>query len=345
MAWHMPDSRLNGAERALQQSFRKIFIFNGLLMAVFVALAYLPIRALPDRNERPATVVALGFEPVELPPVQAPLHLAGAWVAVAADPRFAGLSGLAIDQGRFLAVSDLGAVVRFDLPTARQPKAELQDLRIGPGRFGKKKSRDAESLARDPHGRGWWVGYEQQHSLWFYGPMFDRALASIDLRGTNWRANRGAEGLLMRQGRLLVVAENGSDAVRVDGSRPKLLKLYSRAEVADAARAPDGSDWVLTRSEGLNGIEQVIAPVVETHDGFLVGRGWPLPKDAFDNFEGMAIEPRPDGRWRFWLISDDGHRVMARTLLIALDLDRPARHDKGPAPGTEPSQEAIRKGP
>jgi hypothetical protein len=44
-----------------------------------------------------------------------------------------------------------------------------------------------------------------------------------------------------------------------------------------------------------------------------------LPKAAFDNLEGMAIERALAGRWRFWLVSDDGHRVMARTLLIALD--------------------------
>ena len=58
-----------------------------------------------------------------------------------------------------------------------------------------------------------------------------------------------------------------------------------------------------------------------------------VPKAAFDNYEGMAIAPRPDGGWRFWLITDDGHRVMARTLLVALDYVPPARHDKSPATG------------
>jgi hypothetical protein len=333
----MPDSRLNGSEQALQPSFRKIFFFNGLLAGVMVILAYLPIHALPDRRQRPATIVTLSYQAVALPHSQAPLRLAGAWVATAGDPRFAGLSALAIDGGRFLALSDLGAVVRFDLPTKGQPAAVLQDLRVGPGPFGKKKSRDAESLARDPQGRGWWVGYEQRHSLWLYDASFGRALASVDLRATNWRANNGAEGLVVRNDQLLVVAENGSDAIRVDASGPKLLKLHSEAEIADAARGPDGSTWVLTRAEGLNGIEQLIAPLVETHDGYLVGHGWPLPKSAFDNFEGMAIEAQPDGHWRFWLVTDDGHRVMARTLLVALDLDLPTVQMKSPATSAGPS--------
>ena len=333
----MPDSALNGAERALQQSFRNIFVFNGLLLGAFVILAYLPIRALPDREKRSETIVALSYRPVALPSAQGALHVAGAWELSASDPRFAGLSGLAIDRGRFLAVSDLGAVVRFDMPNTTMPKAVLQDLRIGPGTFGRKWRRDAESLARDPRGRGWWVGYEQHHSLWLYDDSFHRALAKVDLQGSNWSDNRGAEGLIVRNGRLLVLAENGRDAVRIDPGGPHLLRLYSNSEVADAARAPDGSAWVLLRDKGMHGISQSIAPLQETHDGYLAGRGWPVPKAAFDNFEGMTIEVRPDGRWRFWLVTDDGHRVMARTLLAALDLDLPIGHSKGPATGAGPS--------
>jgi hypothetical protein len=337
----MPDSALNGAERALQQSFRKIFVFNGLLLGAFVILAYLPIRALPDRKQRSETIVALSYQPVGLPRAQGPLHVAGAWVLTAGDPRFAGLSGLAIDRGRFLAVSDRGAVVRFDMPNKRMPKAVLQDLRIGPGRFGRKWRRDAESLARDPRGRGWWVGYEQNHSLWLYDDSFHRALAEIDLQASNWTYNRGAEGLIVRNGRLLVLGENGKDAVRIDPPGPHRLRLYADADVADAARAPDGSAWILLREKGLHGISQSIAPLQETHDGYLAGSAWPLPKAAFDNFEGMTIEARPDGRWRFWLVTDDGHRVLARTLLVALDLDSPIGHDKSPATSAGPQKKNV----
>jgi hypothetical protein len=333
---HMPDSRLNGAERALQQSFRKTFYFNGLLVGVIVLLAFLPIRRLPERRTQPAVVASLDFQAVALPPALAPLHLAGAWVLTASDPRFAGLSGLAMDQERFLAVSDLGAVVRFDRPTAGQPKAIIQDLRIGPGKFGRKKSRDAESIARDAGGRGWWVGYEQRHSLWLYDGDFHRSLATVDLGQFGWPNNSGAEGLLADEDRLLVTAQNGRDAVEAGPDGLKRISLNAGMEVADAARAPDGSAWLLLRSEGLHGIDQSIAPLLRDGQDYRVGPGWPLPKDAFDNYEGMAIERLPNGNWRFWLITDDGHLVMARNLLVALDYAPPA-HNKSPATSAGPS--------
>lgn len=332
----MPDSRLNGGERSLQQSFRKIFAFNGLLVGAFVLLAFLPISKLPDRKTRPIAVQSLSIQRVEVPAPAAPLTIAGAWVLDAADPRFAGLSGLALDGGGFLAVSDLGAVIRFDRPSVSQPKASIQDLRMGPGNFGSKFSRDAESLVRDPRGRGWWVGFERHHSLWLFGEGFKRALASVDLSRFNWSDNRGAEGLLVHGGKLLALAEGGYDAVRIDDKALTLLKLHTNGDVAEAATAPDGSEWLLLRQKGMSGISEVIAPLLPAQDGFMAGPPWPLPKSEFDNYEGMAIEQLPDGRWRFWLVTDNGHRVMARTLLVAFDYLPPAE-SKSPATSAGPS--------
>jgi hypothetical protein len=331
----MPDSRLNAAERPLQLSFMKSSIFNGLLMAVAVSAAYLPMRNLPMRRALPPVDADLGYDRVELARAGGPLRLAGAWEARVADPRFGGISSLAIDQGRFLGVSDRGSVVRFDRPGQLSRRAWIADLRQGPGRWGGKWARDAESLAADPGGRGWWVGFEQDHSLWLYGGSFAHSLASIALERPDWWRNRGAEGLVADDGQLLVMAENGRDAMRIDKGRLTRIRLDAGADVAEAATAPDGSIWLLLRSKSWRGISQSIAPLRRDHDGFSAGPALPLPKGALDNYEGMAIEPRPGGGWRFWLISDDGHRIMARTLLVALDYV-PARHGKGPAPGAGP---------
>src|SRR5690349_22819735 len=103
----MPDSQLNGAERGLQHSLRNASIFNGLLMACAVTAAFVPIHALPDRRPIPAAKVEVTYRPAKLAPVEGPLQLAGAWEVSARDRRFGGLSALVIDQGRFLAVSDL----------------------------------------------------------------------------------------------------------------------------------------------------------------------------------------------------------------------------------------------
>ena len=326
---HMPDSPLNEAERGLQHPFMKSNLFNGLLVAGVVLTTYLPIRALPDRASLPERTVMLKFEAVGLPQAAGPLRVAGAWEMGADDRRFGGLSGLALDGSGFLAVSDLGAVVRFDPPWSARPRVILSDLADGPGSSGRKTSRDAESLARDPRGRGWWIGYEQRHSLWLYDDEVHEARAAIALNRPDWWRNRGVEGLVPHGDGLLALAENGREAIRVSASGAWWVAVEGDGDIADAALAPDGSIWVLLRSKGFGGIRQAIAPLLPGRSGYRVGPGWPVPKRALDNYEGLAIAPRPNGGWRFWLVTDDGHRVRARTLLVALDLDpkskRPAQ--------------------
>ena len=317
----MADSRLNGPEQDLQHSFMKSAVFNGLIMAIAIGLIALLIRAMPDRRASPSTELPLIYRPVELVPVEGPLHLAGAWVLEAPDRRFGGLSALASDKDKFLAVSDRGTVIAFDRPGTARPTVRLSDLRQGPGPFGKKWARDAESIVGDPRGRGWWIGFEQRHSLWLYDREFKRALAAMPVR-RGWRDNRGIEALLADGDGLLALAENGREAIRVDSSGLHPIDLSTAWEIADAARAPDSSAWLLLRSKGRGGIAQAIAPLIPTRRGYRIGRAWPLPKAAFDNHEGMVIRPKPGGGWRFWLVTDDGHRFMARTLLVALDLDR-----------------------
>lgn len=324
----MSDSRLNEAERFLQRLFRKLHFFNILFMAAAVIGAFVPIHALPNRKPQPSRTVTLSYRPVALPSFSGPLRLAGAWNVRAGDSRLTGLSALAIDGGQFLAVSDLGTVIRFDPPSARVPRASLTDLSVGPGPQGKKWARDAESLVRDPRGRGWWVGYEQRHSLWLYDDQFARGLAAIDLKRPDWSNNRGAEGLVSNGDGLMVLAENGREAMGVGTGGVSRFPLIAGAEVADAALAPNGGIWLLLRSKGRKGISQSIAPLIRKGSALRVGPGWPLPKAAFDNYEGMVIAPLAKGGWRFWLVTDDGHRFMARTLLVALDLPNP------PAPDT-----------
>src|SRR4029453_11940051 len=153
----------------------------------------------------------------------------------------------------------------------------------------------------------------------------------------DWWSNRGAEGLLAGGKQLLVTAENGREAMRVGTSGIERMRLDAGADVAEAARAPDGSAWLLLRSKRPQGIAQAIAPLIQTKSGYRAGPAWAVPKDLFDNYEGMAIEARPGGGWRFWLVTDNGHRIMARNLLVALDYV-PPRRDKSPAPGAGPSK-------
>jgi hypothetical protein len=168
-------------------------------------------------------------------------------------------------------------------------------------------------------------------------------MENVELRRPDWRDNGGAEGLTISDGKLLVLGENGRDAILIGPTGLQPLKVHAGAEVADAAKAPDGSTWVLLRQPGLGGIAQYVAPLLKTHDGWVVGTASALPKGPLDNFEGMLIEKRVDGAWRFWLISDNDYRSVARNLLVALDL--PARHDESPATSTGLSKKPTVKTP
>ncbi|RIX32341.1 hypothetical protein D3M59_05160 [Sphingomonas edaphi] len=328
----MPDSLLNAAEHVVQPVLRKSRYFNGLPMAGAVLAAFVPISALPDRPQRHSAVLPIAYAPVPLLPL-GPFRVAGAWQVKVMDRRAGGLSGLAIGGGRFVSVSDLGAVVAFDPPAREKPMADIADLRDGPGNAGLKIGRDAEALARDSQGRGWWVAYEQRHSLWLYDSALARAQATVPVHRPAWWDNRGIEGLVADGDGLLAFPENGREVIRIDHHGQRSLPLQSPMDVAEAARATDGSIWLLLRSKSLKGIDQAIAPLMADSVGYRVGPLQTLPKAAFDNYEGMAFASLPGGGWRIWLLTDDGHRFMARTLLVAIDWNNPPdrRHNKRPA--------------
>ena len=324
---HLPDSHLNKAEHDVQHPFMKPLRFNDLVLGALVApmmlAVYLQIRDLPDRHPRALSTVRLRYTPITLAPVAGPLLIAGAWKLTAPDPRFGGLSALAIDRGRFVAVSDLGAALRFDSPSSPSPTVQIVDLAEGPGDPRFKTSRDAEALARDPRRRGWLVAYEQRHSMWRYDDDFAHGAIVADLDRPDWKRNRGIEGMIAGRDAMLLAAENGREAMAVGARGVARINWAVGMEVADAATAPDGTSWLLLRGKGLRGITQVVTPLVGTATGYRIGTAWPLPKAPLDNYEGLAIAARPGGGWRLWLVTDDGHRILARTLLVALDLPAP----------------------
>ena len=215
-----------------------------------------------------------------------------------------------------------------------RPGHRFSDLQDGPGDLGKKSSRDAESLVRDPDGRGWWVGYEQHHSLWLYDDGFGRALARVDLPGLAGLTIAARKGCSSGIGRYWSLPKMAGTRFRSGSAGTRILKLQAGADVADAARAPDGSYWVLLRKKSLVGIEQSIAIARKTAWRLSGRRPMPLPKAPFDNYEGMAITSLPDGRWRFWLVTDDGHRFNGPDAADRARLRSGGpRHGKSPAEG------------
>ena len=325
----MPDSRLNGAERPLQALFslgKRI----SLIFLFFLALTLTgdQDRDQPNRTPGPSVSVPVRFIPVTVKGGSFPG--ARLWRVEASEPRFGGLSGLALAGSRLLAVTDSGTVISLPRPGSSSAKAWFLDLPDGPGSPYWKKHRDAESLTRDPEGRGWWVGFEFHHSLYLYDPTFSRAVRRVAFADERWRPNSSLEALLPVGQGLLAVPEGGGELLRLEDGKLATRPLeHADGAPADAVRLPDGRMLMLLRTVRPWGIRNHLAELRRDREGRYrlqtLGR---LPLGAFDNAEGIAAEPRQDGSIRLWIVTDNDFSEYRATMLMTVDLPRLARQDK-----------------
>ena len=148
----MPDSASPKTEQRVQQLFSKFNVFSYLsLLAIFVAIMAFDawLKTVEVRSDGPAREAAVRFTPIHFEPVGfKPLRLVGAWQVEIDDPRFGGVSALALDGEALLALTDSGTVIRFPRP-GDGGKAFIRDLPAGPGIPQFKVNRDSEALARD----------------------------------------------------------------------------------------------------------------------------------------------------------------------------------------------------
>ena len=194
-------------ERRLQPIFSKDKVFSSLAVALPIFAAAVWHNGQPSRWPGPDRVVSGRAVEVALGK-----GLRG-WRLTAPDRRFGGLSALAVERGALLALTDSGVVARFAPPIAGAPlRIALHDLPDGPGHPLRKSSRDSESLLPDPAGRGWWVAFENRHSLWLFDRGFRRVLAQRRLK-VDWPVNRGGEALAWGGAGPMVLPENGGPAV------------------------------------------------------------------------------------------------------------------------------------
>jgi hypothetical protein len=318
----MPDRRFPKAERGVQRLFSKASLFSYLTLVILLLAGHLWLRSMPNRTDAPDRSAEVRFTPIKLDPSGfSPLRLAGAWSVEVADPRFGGVSALAIDGGKLLAVTDSGSVIWLPRP-GEAGRATIRDLPAGPGNASFKYNRDSEALARDPQGRGWWVAFERWNQLWLYDAGFRRALARLDLGAGRWPANAGIEGLAVQGRDLVLFPESGTEwLVAGDGRTSRHQMANDFGSVADALRLPSGRLLLVTRQVTASGLAKRIAEAVRAPGGGMMLRQVAdLPLAATDNVEGMAAEPLGGGGTRLWLVTDDDFRPRKATLLLALDL-------------------------
>ena len=317
----MPDSGSPDAEQPMQPLFRKTSIFSYLAIALSVMAFHVWARSIPSRQDRSDALAAVHFTRVRFDPGNfAPLRLAGVWAVAIADPRFGGVSAMAIDGGDLLALTDSGTVIRFPRP-GQSGTAVLHDLGDGPGSASFKSNRDSEALARDAAGRGWWVAFENWQQLWLYDSQFRAALQKIDLGEKRWRDNRGVEGMIADGDSLLLFPELGGEWLRVSAGTVVTQRLINRfGSISDATRLADGRVLLVTRKLGLKGLAKHLVVAEKRKGRALTLRDLgPLGLGATDNVEAIAAEPHAGGT-RLWLMTDNDFRPRAPTYLVALDL-------------------------
>ena len=311
-----------------------------LLLIVVIGLAPVWIRS-PKPLELTDDRQILQFVALRLPHADlGPLQAIGAWRLESTNRHFGSYSGLVeIGDGTLAAAADTGKRLRFTPPGRTGPGPRFDffaDID-----FADKAAYDIESLTRDPATGRFWVGFEHKNQI----ARFDAQFHSLGLvrpaAMRQWRSNSGPEAMTrLSDGRFVLLAETGLSwfdsegpgllfpGDPVDGVTPLEFRFHPPAgyNPSDIAALPDGRVLILLRKVVWGLPPSFVGKLVIADPATIrAGEEWraePLadlrPPLPMDNYEGLAVEPMPDGRVTLWLISDDNNGMFQRTLLLEL---------------------------
>lgn len=262
----------------------------------------------------------------------------GALHLTSTDSRFGGLSGLAIDTaGHLVAVSDRGFFLDADLIEGPDgtllglDRAQFRPMLDSAGRPFSPTDGDAEDVAIDAEGRRV-VVFERHVRLEWFDPATSRALRSAPLTGFG-AGNRAVEALarLGDRGWLMIAETEGSESrlrhvwVGTPGRWQQTAYAVNPGhDVAGAAALANGDVLVIERAAGLAGFDirltRVAAPAGRRESPLEGEEMLHLaPPRLVDNFEGVAVRVR-NGRTAVYLVSDNNHSFLQRTLLLKFEL-------------------------
>jgi hypothetical protein len=317
----MPDSRAIDAERRLQPMFRKFERLQLLILAGLILAFGLWLVLFPRRVELGPRIASLQLRPIQIDAEGfAPLRIAGAWEVTSDDPRFGGVSALAIDDERLVALSDSGVLIRFAKPGRGDARAWINELPGGPGDPAYKISRDSEALAETADRQGWWVGFEYRNELWRFDRRFTRATQRVRFGARRWSRNSGIEAAVVEGRSVLLLPEPGTTVVRVSSKGQQNLPIQNPAgRISDVARLPGGGLLVLNRRVTRRGFVNSLAALERSGAGYRYGKRVRLGLGPLDNAEALAAE-RTSAGTRLWIMTDNNFSGLLRTVLIAADL-------------------------
>lgn len=299
---------------------------------------------------KPTPVFYIAVTPIPLPardriaPRMGAFRLEEIWQLRSASRMFGGYSALLSENGKdLLAFSDSGLLLRFTPPGRNGPPPEASRLDLGTPR--PLNNSDLESATRDPRSGQFWFGIESRNQIVRMTRNFRRTGIATPRAMAHWGDNTGPESLVrLHDGRFLTVREvpdaafgaTGNQGLLFDGDpveRDTPLHFTfdgpHNFSVTDMAQMPDGRVLILMR--------RVVWPLPIRLAGRIAigdpreireGGVWYVREIArlstdlpVDNFEGLTIEPQGDGKLVVWIISDDNHAVLERTLLWKMRVD------------------------
>lgn len=246
------------------------------------------------------------------------------------------LSDLRVLSGnRLVAVSDDGNFFEARLVLDEAGRLTgLTDARLSPlldtqGRELGDELADAEGLDVLPNGDRL-VSFERDHRVWLY-PADGSAPHAVAQPESTLPANEGMEALSL-------YPAAGSDAYLVGGEGGTIWMCHLSAQCTETpygSLVPSGFGLTALAAYGNEGAFAMLARSYNPQEGVrivvrLIGtQGTPggrvldemamAPPFTVDNFEGVAVLPRPSGGIRLYLLADDNGSAAQHTYLLAFD--------------------------
>lgn len=317
-------------------------------IAIVALLALLTLTLARSPYPHKLKNLELEFHPVALPQPDrlaaqlGAFHLERAWEMRSRTHLYGSYSALLMRPGgEMLALSDSGNFLRFKAPGESQRQSSIGKLPLSDG--DAKVDRDVESATQDGSGMIW-LGLEGQNAVFRMNSAFEieRRVRPESMR--DWGVNTGPEAMTrLADGRFVLLREGFVDwsdhlhqAVMFQGDPTEypdgqrfVFDGPSGFSPTDMAQMPDGRLLILMRRLTWP-MPQRFAGRIAIGDPKAIrpGQPWHVTEVArlssdlpIDNFEGLAIVPRTDGRLTVWLISDDNYSPLQRTLLWKLSVD------------------------